>query len=344
MQEYAHPLGGQYSRASGFLSTTKQKRCSGYIPLPLRYKESWVCLCYQIMYWKMMWKAWRVAKNKIRQRMQRPAVESIRKRRRTVPPSDDGAPDDHRQTSPTLHPWNKKYFGMRLAKAVEVLILLTGHALELGKEDQISLMEPPKTEEAMPPWVFGKVQGFTKLFKETSKLNLDYLKTPNLHGSREYVHRDDSSYLAVWHEDHPPKIVFLTEEEDRSSTILAKSSQGYAQVPKCTGDGRGWRQGGGGGWGEGEGGEGGGEGGGRWRGGEGEGEGGGEGEGEGGGEGGGEGEGEGEQQCEGGDQDEQPDPQPQYGPSSMDVDGEFPVTGLGSAQGGGGEATPTPMQ
>lgn len=55
--EYPHPEGGTYTRCR-VEAFTADEQLLGYLPLPRRYAEAWVQLCYTVVYWMAQWKAW----------------------------------------------------------------------------------------------------------------------------------------------------------------------------------------------------------------------------------------------------------------------------------------------
>jgi hypothetical protein len=55
--EYSHPEGGTYVRCR-VEAFKPDEQSLGYLPLPQRYSEAWVQLCYTVVYWMTQWKAW----------------------------------------------------------------------------------------------------------------------------------------------------------------------------------------------------------------------------------------------------------------------------------------------
>lgn len=55
--EYEHPEGGTYRRCRVEVFNGA-KELQGFLPLPHRYASPWSQLCYIIVYWMSMWKAW----------------------------------------------------------------------------------------------------------------------------------------------------------------------------------------------------------------------------------------------------------------------------------------------
>ena len=53
---YSHPNGGKYKRCR--IEAFTGERSLGYLPLPRRYAQAWVQLCYTVVYWRTQWKAW----------------------------------------------------------------------------------------------------------------------------------------------------------------------------------------------------------------------------------------------------------------------------------------------
>ena len=53
---YSHPHGGKYKHCHIKAFTGKQSL--GYLPLPQRYAEVWVQLCYMLVCWRTQWTAW----------------------------------------------------------------------------------------------------------------------------------------------------------------------------------------------------------------------------------------------------------------------------------------------
>lgn len=56
-QEYDHPSGGKYVRCR-VEAFDFQKNSLGFIPLPLRYRDHWIQLCYTIVHTRCEWDAW----------------------------------------------------------------------------------------------------------------------------------------------------------------------------------------------------------------------------------------------------------------------------------------------
>lgn len=56
-QEYSHPGGGKYVRCRVEVFDS-QKNSRGFLPLPLRYRDHWVQLCYTIIHTRCEWDAW----------------------------------------------------------------------------------------------------------------------------------------------------------------------------------------------------------------------------------------------------------------------------------------------
>jgi hypothetical protein len=55
--EYNHPDGRKFRRCH--VEAFKEGGASlGFLPLPHRYAEAWVQLCYSVVYWMSTWKAW----------------------------------------------------------------------------------------------------------------------------------------------------------------------------------------------------------------------------------------------------------------------------------------------
>ena len=56
-EEYDHPDGGKYRRCR--IEAFNQAGDSlGFLPLPHRYAQAWLQLCYTVVYWMSTWKAW----------------------------------------------------------------------------------------------------------------------------------------------------------------------------------------------------------------------------------------------------------------------------------------------
>lgn len=55
--EYQHPQGGTYK---WYQLKVFNQECEvlGYLPLPHCYTQAWTQLCYSVMYWMTIWKAW----------------------------------------------------------------------------------------------------------------------------------------------------------------------------------------------------------------------------------------------------------------------------------------------
>lgn len=70
---YEHPEGGEYRRCR-VEAFNGAGELLGYLPLPHRYANAWSQLCYSIVYWVSMWKAW--------------AAEAGRPRRNRSQPTD----------------------------------------------------------------------------------------------------------------------------------------------------------------------------------------------------------------------------------------------------------------
>jgi hypothetical protein len=58
--QYDHPNGGTYTRCriEVYMSTKGDAEFVGYLPLPNRYREGWIQLCYNIVYRRKQWEAW----------------------------------------------------------------------------------------------------------------------------------------------------------------------------------------------------------------------------------------------------------------------------------------------
>lgn len=61
--EYQHPSGGTYVRCR-VEAFGADKETLGYLPLPRRYTDAWVQLCYNVVYWISQWKAWVAEKDR----------------------------------------------------------------------------------------------------------------------------------------------------------------------------------------------------------------------------------------------------------------------------------------
>lgn len=55
--ECIHPEGGTYKRCQ-VEAFNQAGQAVGYLPLPRRYSQAWIQLCYAIVYWLSTWKAW----------------------------------------------------------------------------------------------------------------------------------------------------------------------------------------------------------------------------------------------------------------------------------------------
>jgi hypothetical protein len=58
---------------------SKEGLLVGYVPLPIKYRSSWVYLCYCVEYWLAVWKCWDVQSKKKMQRNRKELVVISRK-------------------------------------------------------------------------------------------------------------------------------------------------------------------------------------------------------------------------------------------------------------------------
>ncbi|KIK77839.1 hypothetical protein PAXRUDRAFT_17239 [Paxillus rubicundulus Ve08.2h10] len=94
-----------------------------------------------------------------------------------------------------VHPHNKKLFALR-------------------KKERIKMMEVPKSQETSPRWIYGKIPSFNKAFNRTYILALKYMQKEDIKDILEEVVVPGAEYPNAWHEEHKPRIWFLTKEED----------------------------------------------------------------------------------------------------------------------------------
>ncbi|KIK76725.1 hypothetical protein PAXRUDRAFT_28924 [Paxillus rubicundulus Ve08.2h10] len=94
-----------------------------------------------------------------------------------------------------VHPHNKKMFALR-------------------KEERIEMMEAPKSQETTPRWIYGKIPGFNKAFNRIYILALKYMQKEDIKDTLEEVVVPGAEYPDAWHEEHKPRIQFLTKEKD----------------------------------------------------------------------------------------------------------------------------------
>ncbi|KAF8552237.1 hypothetical protein OG21DRAFT_161087 [Imleria badia] len=73
-RQYDHPNGGTYTRCriEVYMSTKGDAEFAGYLPLPNRYREGWIQLCYNIVYRRKQWEAWAQELNRPGQELKAP--------------------------------------------------------------------------------------------------------------------------------------------------------------------------------------------------------------------------------------------------------------------------------
>ncbi|KAG1853347.1 hypothetical protein F4604DRAFT_1933241 [Suillus subluteus] len=221
----------------------KDQRLLGYVPLPTRYRSSWVYLCYCVEYWLSIWKCWdkeskrkqrKTKKTNIKTQEERAGlVDTSRKnagsrflqamvaRRAVLEECMTNGVNDERIKSldefiiRNHRDWLFMEFDELPDDADKYLRADPLHAgnkklFETGwgvKEDSIPMM----LGQAENAWM-SKGLDLSEMFKRSMNAALEELKT----GGEEIdiPYNENAELPDKWHESHEPPIRFISERKD----------------------------------------------------------------------------------------------------------------------------------
>ncbi|KAG1840046.1 hypothetical protein F4604DRAFT_1940337 [Suillus subluteus] len=179
----------------------KDRRIIGYVPLPTRYRSSWVYLCYCVEYWLAVWKCWdeelcwRSASRTVVNDERIKSLDEflIRDHRDWLFVEFDELPDDADMylAADPLHQGNNKMFETGWGVNVNDISIMLGQADDAWMSEGLDLSE---------------------MFKKEMDAALKRLRD----GAEEiHITHDENAELPDrWHESHEPPIRFISKRKD----------------------------------------------------------------------------------------------------------------------------------